>query len=366
MYLVEVFPQACDHKVFPLYAGLYSLENTGEIRVGLSSAAAGSNVLPGRPETLFARVTEEASGRSLLVCFDMVDWTAPASAQQLEACDVYFKRGFVRSRYENLPEHLAKKIKPYGLYASWMSPWERELVKRTAHIYQYVRGPGRNVIPSKHLREHVIALGSRTRLWRRFLPHSVYAEDWGDDRSQRARGQIVFQSRVWDIPDANKPDRLNELNQRRANTVRLLRKEFGERFVGGLIRTPYAERHFPDCLTNMPTRRSDYMRLVKSSLIGISTIGLNESNPCKLAEYLAASRCIVSEPLEQELPTPLETGRHLLEFVTPESCVEACARLLEDPEFAEEMRVANSTYYSEEVQPAALMRNRIRAAFADL
>ena len=53
-----------------------------------------------------------------------------------------------------------------------------------------------------------------------------------------------------------------------------------------------------------------------------------------MAEYMAASRCIVSERPLYESATPLVAGQHYLPFSTPEECVAACQRLIDEPDTA--------------------------------
>lgn len=76
----------------------------------------------------------------------------------------------------------------------------------------------------------------------------------------------------------------------------------------------------------------------------------------KLAEYLAASQCIVAEPPRNELPVPLVAGKHFLPFHGPAEVVAACHRILENGELAGKMRKANFQYYSSEVEPPSHVR----------
>ena len=81
-------------------------------------------------------------------------------------------------------------------------------------------------------------------------------------------------------------------------------------------------------------------------------------------EYLAASRCIVTEPLKYQLPVSLIEGKNYLSFRTPEECVGACERLLSDPEFADQMRYENHKYYLNEVEPSVLVYRCLETAMS--
>jgi hypothetical protein len=146
------------------------------------------------------------------------------------------------------------------------------------------------------------------------------------------------------------------LNDSRVALVRALRKAFPKHFRGGVIPTKLARERYPDALTAEPTRPAGYLAASRESLIGISTRGLHHSVPFKLPEYLAGSKCIVSEPLRNALPDALENGRELLWFRGVDECLEKCEELLRWPERALELRHNAWKYYQKHVAPAAHVR----------
>jgi hypothetical protein len=137
--------------------------------------------------------------------------------------------------------------------------------------------------------------------------------------------------------------RLDELNDRRAQLVRALREAFGSRFRGGLIPTPLAKEAYPDCISNLPTTQAAYLEEVKQAQIGVVPRGLHGSVPWKLAENLAASRCVVSESWTVSLPPPLESGTNVLWFEHVEECLASIDHLLSHPRAAAAMQRANAT-----------------------
>jgi len=157
---------------------------------------------------------------------------------------------------------------------------------------------------------------------------------------------------------------LKEMNDMRVNIISSLRQQFGERFIGGLADTDFARQHYPDCLTTEKRDRRSFMKLLKNSLIAVVTTGLHNSIGWKLPEYLASAKCIVTEPLQYELPTPLEENRNYLTFRTPEECVAACETILDSAQLAKEMRYNNYNYYIREVEPSAHMLSCIERAFS--
>ena len=85
----------------------------------------------------------------------------------------------------------------------------------------------------------------------------------------------------------------------------------------------------------------------------MATTGLHGSIGWKMAEYVAASRAIVSEPLRYPVPGGFAPGRNFLEFDSLESFVAAIERLLTDATLREDIRRANWEYYLRWVRPDA-------------
>ena len=98
-------------------------------------------------------------------------------------------------------------------------------------------------------------------------------------------------------------------------------------------------------------------------MIGIYTRGLHHSLAFKLGEYLASSKCIVTEPLRNELPSPLVPGKNYLEFSTPQECMQRCEQLLDDHDLANQMRRNNWEYYQREVRPDRHVLRCLERAF---
>ena len=78
-------------------------------------------------------------------------------------------------------------------------------------------------------------------------------------------------------------------------------------------------------------KQREYIAWQKTAEVAVYTRGLYGSLAYKMAEYLASSKCIVSESVDICLPTPLVDGKHVRWFSTHEECVERCGELLEQP-----------------------------------
>ncbi len=296
----------------------------------------------------------------VVVCFDVED-AAPmrvaidlrdgegVSRPIIDRVDWYVKRAFYPPELEALPRELAAKVLPFGLNYGCRSG--SSTFRLLGTIGAPVALTGRHGL--QRLRQYLSTPPTATFEQRPDVP---------------VEPCVAFQTRLWtsqEVPGGE----VEPLNSGRVAIVRALRRAFGDRFVGGLVPTPLALDRYPDDVTPHSSRYAEYLAIKKRCLISVYTRGVEHSLAFKLGETFAASQCLVSVPLRYELPTPIEAGRHYLAFETPEACIEACQRLLEDAGLAASMRTANHDYYVQEVEPAAhvarvLVRLTGRAAFA--
>lgn len=156
------------------------------------------------------------------------------------------------------------------------------------------------------------------------------------------------------------------MNRLRVGCIRRLRESFGKRFIGGLEPTDYARQNFPDCvLEGHLTRKANYLRVVRGADVCISTVGLLQSNPWKLGEYVALAKAIVSQPLAHEVPGDFLSGRNYLEFHTENECVAAVQALLDDPRKRYTMMANNYAYYQAFLRPDMLVWNTLQTALVE-
>jgi hypothetical protein len=268
------------------------------------------------------------------VAVDLNDSRDYLSRPALERCEAYFKRNYFRPAVGAFESHLAERVFPLGFIYPCGS---------LASKIRLLRVAGGDLLADGHegrrrLRQ-VLALPSLDMLQQ--SPEQPLARD------------VFFQTRVWS-PSEAPPGEAEPMNEARVALIRALRQALGDRFVGGLIPTTLAQERYRDCLSPLSSRYRSYLRMKKRHLVSICTPGLQHSTPFKWGECLAASQCIVAASLHNELPTPVEEGKHYLPFATPDECAAACHRLLTERALAEAMRRDNHDYFEREVAPSAL------------
>jgi hypothetical protein len=156
-------------------------------------------------------------------------------------------------------------------------------------------------------------------------------------------------------------EEIAQMNQLRIGSIRACRAAFGERFFGGLCDSMYAREQAPDLiLPPAATRKDAFLQSLRENYICIANSGLHRSTGWKLAEYTAAGRAIVTEPLAFEVPGSFRRGQNYAEFTTPEQCVHELAALLANPAQVHRMENANFDYYCRFVRPDALVLRTLR------
>ncbi len=275
---------------------------------------------------------------SFSVCFDMLDG-ADVNEDEVKSADFYFKRTYIREEHTRQACQ-RERILPFGLnFACGFT----NRSKMTAHT-----SLGRVLRVISHFRAFGVRKPGSALNYKSFEVSSM----------KPARTGIVFLTRLWtseNVPAYSIAD-LEALNQSRIELIEFMKKVFGQRFTGGLQDDEVSRRHAASLVYSGSTNKVDYIRLMQSQLVGIASTGLHRSTGWKFAEYLAASRCIVSEPITHDTLGSLAEDTHYLSFSQPEECAQKCEALLTHPHRALSIRQANERYYHQYVRPDAAVR----------
>lgn len=348
----------CEH-LLQIYAGLYALQEAGAILVRQRFGAealrrrlggmADAKLLS--PEAGALVVDIEGAG---LVLFDVRDdaagWMALA-----ERLVLYAKRSFRSGAYGADGHGTTAKFVPLGLnYAvSLERAGVQELLRCIAQV-------DRSSLSRKRL---LVAL-ARTipGVGRALGIPTVGAVAAPPDPGMPPRA--IFLARTWQEAEVRNPEEVGPLNEMRAGCIRALRTRFGERFLGGFAPSAHARAAYPDCVADagVSTRRSHYLKRLRSFPVCVATRGLADSIGWKFAEYVALSKAIVTEPLRFEPPGPIAAGENYLEFDSPEACVQRVGELMEDGGARLRMMESNRRYHAEYGTPQAIAGRVLDAA----
>ena len=310
-----------------LYAGLGMLAAAGELELRFRVLA--DRTLP--PGNVFSQVEVEDEGGTVKLLFDFKDQSNVYCDELLPETGFYFKRSFLAVEAE----------------------------KRAARIYP-LRLPFACRYPGDLAPVIGALLTSGLRWKARLQRYSQYSQI-ADARTFIASApatkirRVIFQTRLWE-PQEIADDDLDAVNLPRVSLIRRLRRELGSRYLGGLIPTERARRDFPELVREDGVRRDDYLALMRSSAVGISTRGLFHSTPWKLSEYLSTGIAVVTQPITNQPLDPLIEKKHVLTFKSEDECLQQCALLLDHPDEAAQMQLANRAYYESSVHPMAVVR----------
>lgn len=327
-----------------LYTALAKLSAGGAIdldwRVGelgeLDSTSTGGMV---------SRLLIESGGRQDRVAIDLFDRSDVFDGESLRWCDRYLKRSLYRPDVDAHAGPEGAKVELFGMNYACRSAEADRLVVRSVAQQAWRLG----------LRSPLTAL--RRTLGERNTYRTYWSlqqvEDFEAPPEAPRKPRVLFQTRVWE-PEEVGPDSAEEINTQRADTVRLLRNELGNRFLGGLVPTEYARKHYPDLITTAPTKRRDFIQLVKTSQVLVYTRGLHHSIAFKLPEYLAASGVVVSDPIRNELPAGRGDEAAVDTCLDPLAIAEKASALLNHA-CSVQSRSENWRFYHSHVAPESMI-----------
>jgi hypothetical protein len=328
-----------------IYAGFAMLHRAGEIELSqqIPREACLNKDRPGRwNDYRFFNTTVVVNG-SVRITYDTHDraWIDP---EILDASDLYFKRSYS-------PENATAKVRPLGLNMQ-VNDAARDMFRlRRSPMYG---GADRVKTMLKALRlDAMLGTSEVERL-----------DNFEHGPNTKLEPRVLFMARLWDpknIESKVQADAVEQMNASRAVSITKLRKELADKFFGGVAHDEYSRKYFPEALIadDSLSQKRKYLEKLKEFPICVATVGLNGSNGWKLAEYVAASKAIISEPLVYEVTGNFGPDRNYLEFTSPERLIEQAVKLVEDAELRNSMMQNNREYYLQYVRPDALVRRTL-------
>lgn len=340
-----------------LFAGLHILKNIGVINLEYAKPPLWFKKRTTRQSTYLE--CQNDSGELKKIFYDFNDSDAIANYSALEQCDFYFKRSYSGAGYKAVPQY--EKIFPFGFNYQIHSLSIKDLLLRSSgdfffHPYNPLSSYGKGQVSEV------------VRFWRDLVFKSYPRREVLSSEEISSfpnfpskRNGVLFQCRLWDPSyfPAKEADHLNNLNKIRINIIQKLKKEFGSAYFGGLQNNPYAQKIAPQLIVQSLTNRKNYIDSVKSAALVVTTNGISESIGWKMGEFVALSKPIICEPLMHKVPGAFEKNRHYLEFVSEDSCLESCVKLIENPSVATSLSENCYSYYHRYLRPDVLVLNSL-------
>ena len=150
------------------------------------------------------------------------------------------------------------------------------------------------------------------------------------------------------------------VNQYRANFINACRSlsmiYFEGGFVYGNVRNDNPK--FSSMIVNSPwIPKEEYVKKIKESLLVFNTPAWALCHGWKLGEYLAMGKAIISTPILNELPAPLEHGKHIHIVSGEESEIkDAVELLIQNKEYRNYLETNAYEYYQKYASPVQSIR----------
>jgi hypothetical protein len=285
--------------------------------------------------------------------YDTKDGTN-VDVQALNESHFYFKRSY-NSKKINQVGDLRERIFPLGLnYAVFPSSFDPYSFSRNCILSDGIKKIT-GCIKTFDIRNHF-----------NFLPRINLMHALPD---YNADPKIIFMVKAYDPNDVinrrkEKVEERIQLNETRAKCIKYLNSEFGNKFYGGFYHNTFTKKNYSDCLIpdGKKSEKRNYINILKSYPICIANSGLHGSIGWKFAEYIAFSKAIISEKMDNSVPGNLENGKNYLEFLTPEDCVNKAIELFHDKDLRNSIMQNNTKYYFSYLRPDALIMNTLLIA----
>lgn len=285
------------------------------------------------------------------IIYDLYDGKELLEIQKIDKIDFYFKRSFDREYVQKLG--LLHKVYPYGLNYLVYSKntfW----IKRTNFKNDFINSLKTLIRSNKFLSKNLNILDSY---------YTCDVRNFEKMPLIDSNPKILFLTQTWKpdhVSDSAKKEERIIINNTRAKIIRILREAYGKNFIGGFKDDEYTRKNYRDCIVpKYMTNKNDYLKHMHSASICIATSGLEKSIGWKFAEYVAASKAIVTERLHFELPGLFVEGKNYLEFTSYDECVSSINKLIEDRHLRYTMMQANHEYYQSYVKPINIIFNTL-------
>lgn len=288
------------------------------------------------------------SKRKVRIGIDLQDWEGLFSKHSINHCDIVYKRAVNKEGLKKL-----NKLKPD--FFKRFGPNYNVRLKDTRFSFFYKLSSFKSnfkkvfITPKKVLHKLYSIFHSENDIKINSSNKIVYSIQKPPNYDY-----IFFQVKYYDWD--NKFSK--SVNDSRKNIITCLKKNFGEKFIGGMYYKKPLPIDFQQCQTNVEPDFNNYKNFVKNASIVISSNGFGNSIPWKLIEYMKWGCCIVSEKNKHSFRISPKLG--VLEFFENENeLIKKCRMLLGKKKIIDDYKSKSKDYFSNNLNPKAVMKSII-------
>ncbi len=187
-------------------------------------------------------------------------------------------------------------------------------------------------------------IGKYKRLYQNRLFYEQYENNLPTDEHY-----VFHLSTLWYSDEWNKNDEM--VNRVRANFIRICKDMPAIKFEGGLLsqKGRSSEELFDDVLYPRRKRMSiqTYIEKTKKSIFVFNTPSFWNCHGWKLGEYLSMGKAIISTPLSNDLPFPLEHGIniHFIKDDSEDELKSAIDQIIKNPDYKRKLEEGAKNYW---------------------
>ena len=175
--------------------------------------------------------------------------------------------------------------------------------------------------------------------------------------NNKQKPYVFFCSTLWFNDEKNNND-LN-VNLSRANFIRACKDISTLHFEGGLVSQSdnrSSIEKFADCLYK-GVDIDKWIEKTKQSYVVFNTPAFWKCHGWKLGEYLAMGKCIISTPLSNDLPFPLEHGVNIHFVQNDKKAIQAAIEyIISHPEYKSHLEKGAREYWYKYGSPTASLK----------
>ena len=309
------------------------------------------------PYSVRVKLFNKNSKKQIMVAFDLQDWDYMFSYICLKRCQIIFKRAFNIDKVNIINKNFnSVEIKPFG-FTHFVDFNDKEilllskisnLINKIFYIFFDIN------------RAKIFFLTNFSKTFQK-KPNKII-----NNKLLKIPPEypfIFYQVEYHDWPGSQEA---KKINIQRAKLIRLMKKEFGIQFIGGMFFKKHIDIEFSDCKTNVSYDKNVYLSFVKKAAIVISTNGFGNSLPWKLAEYLKYGCCTVSEELVHFLENPIINGKHVEIFNSNQDCVYICKKIINNKKHINLIRKNAMIYYNLNIKPDQSLINNLKIVMKNI
>ena len=181
--------------------------------------------------------------------------------------------------------------------------------------------------------------------------------DYVQDGSSLNKNNVFSMSTLWYSDDNVNND--SGVNLYRYNFFKACKSNYNINFRGGFVYSMKKNRNpmFDEFIVTERMLYKEYLSRTKNSILVFNTPAWDSCHGWKLGEFLALGKAIISTKLINELPYPLEHGKHI-HYVTGsiESIESAIELITNNHEYRKTLEMGAYEYYLNFAQPKHVIK----------